>query len=313
MTLVFHQAALGDFALVLPLLRALPGPVTLVAPWSRGRLAAALIPDLRTSDIDQFEFTRMHAAGGPSRLSPAVAELFEDATLIVDFVGSGDDAWSANLQRLAPDAPYRPLPTRPASDAALPLGEQHRQQLAQNGIALAAVVVPERPAPPAGGGVILHPGSGGESKCWPLERWLELTQILADRGHHPQLIFGEAEAHRWSDAQRQQVQDAGGRGLATLEALVEVLLPAQLYAGHDAGPTHLAAQLGIPTLALFGPTDPAVWAPVGAQVQVVAPPSPCAMDWLDVAQAADRVAQALGSASAPASPAVSGKAPGPTP
>ena len=111
MTLVFHQAALGDFALVLPLLRALPGPVTLVAPWSRGRLAAALIPDLRTSDIDQFEFTRMHAAGGPSRLSPAVAELFEDATLIVDFVGSGDDAWSANLQRLAPDAPYRPLPT----------------------------------------------------------------------------------------------------------------------------------------------------------------------------------------------------------
>ena len=118
MTLVFHQAALGDFALVLPLLRALPGPVTLVTTWSRGRLAAALIDGLRTSDLDQFEFTRLHADGGPSRLSPAVAELFEQATLIVDFVGTGDDAWSANVRRLAPDATHVPLPTRPDADQA---------------------------------------------------------------------------------------------------------------------------------------------------------------------------------------------------
>ena len=45
MNLVFHQAALGDFALILPLLRGLDGPTTLIAPWSRGRLAAALIEE----------------------------------------------------------------------------------------------------------------------------------------------------------------------------------------------------------------------------------------------------------------------------
>lgn len=287
MTLVFHHAALGDFALVLPLLRALPGPVTLASTWSRGRLATALIEGLRTSDIDQFEFTRMHAPGGPSQLSPAVAELFENATLIVDFVGNGgDDAWGGNLQRLAPHALYVCLPTRPTTAVALPLGEQHRQLLTQAGVTLNPPHPPalSGPPPPPDAPLVLHPGSGGEAKCWPLAHWLELAEALRARGHDAQLVFGEAEAHRWSDAQRHAVQAAGGRGLATLEALVEAQLGARFYLGHDAGPTHLAAQLGVPTIALFGPTDPAVWGPVGADVRVIAPPSPCPMDWLSVDQ-----------------------------
>ena len=293
MTLVFHQAALGDFALTLPLLRELPGPVTLVTTWSRGRLAAALIDGLATSDIDQFEFTRLHAEGGPSRLSPAVADLFEQAAVIVDFVGSGDDAWSANLRRLTPQATHVPLPTRPADDdAPAPLGDTHRQKLSDAGITLAPPadvprVGPPQPEPDAP--ILLHPGSGGEAKCWPLERWLDLARRLTARGHDARLIFGEAEATRWTEAQRTAVQAAGGRGLATLEALVEAMLPARQYVGHDAGPTHLAAQLGVPTLALFGPTDPAVWAPVGTEVAVLAPTTPGPMDWLDVAAVVDRI------------------------
>lgn len=294
MTLVFHQAALGDFALTLPLLRALPGPVTLVTTWSRGRLAAALIDGLRTADLDQFEFTRLHADGGPSRLSPAVAELFEQATLIVDFVGAGDDAWSANVRRLAPDAVHVPLLTRPESRdhaAREPLGVHHRRVLTDAGALLDAPVHPARPGPPpaADAPVLLHPGSGGEAKCWPLERWLDFAEHLVARGHEARLIFGEAEAHRWTDPQRAAVEAAGGRGLANLEALVEALLPARFYVGHDAGPSHLAAQLGVPTVALFGPTDPAVWAPVGVDVRVIAPPKPCAMDWLSVAEVEDHV------------------------
>jgi len=295
MTLVFHQAALGDYVLALPLLRALPGPVTLVTTWSRGRLAAALIDGLRTADLDQFEFTRLHAEGGPSRLSPAVAELFEAATLIVDFVGTGDDAWSANVRRLAPDAEHVPLHTRPASAAREPLGMQHRRALTEAGVKVAPLAHPARPGPPpaANAPVVLHPGSGGEAKCWPLERWLDLADRLRARGDDARLIFGEAEAHRWTDAQRAAVEAAGGRGLATLEALVEALLPAQRYVGHDAGPSHLAAQLGVPTTVLFGPTDPEVWAPVGADVSVLAPPQPRAMDWLEVGTVESAVTKAI--------------------
>ena len=53
------------------------------------------------------------------------------------------------------------------------------------------------------------------------------------------------------------------------------------FVGCDTGPTHLAAQLGVPTIALFGPTDPAVWAPVGPRVRVIAPERSCGMEWLD--------------------------------
>jgi ADP-heptose:LPS heptosyltransferase len=49
---------------------------------------------------------------------------------------------------------------------------------------------------------------------------------------------------------------------------------ADLYVGNDAGTTHLAAALGTPTIAIFGPSDPQVWQPLGTHVAVVASPQP---------------------------------------
>ncbi len=46
------------------------------------------------------------------------------------------------------------------------------------------------------------------------------------------------------------------------------LARASLYIGNDSGITHLAAAVGTPVLAMFGPTDPAVWAPRGPNVRV---------------------------------------------
>ena len=54
-------------------------------------------------------------------------------------------------------------------------------------------------------------------------------------------------------------------GLA-LEELAGVLASASLYLGNDSGVTHLAAAVGAPTIAVFGPTDPVIWAPVGPRV-----------------------------------------------
>ena len=62
---------------------------------------------------------------------------------------------------------------------------------------------------------------------------------------------------------------ARGLGLRTLGA---VLARAGLFIGHDSGVSHLAAAWHAPTLALFGPTDPALWAPVGPRVRVLRAP-----------------------------------------
>ena len=54
--------------------------------------------------------------------------------------------------------------------------------------------------------------------------------------------------------------------------LAGVIQRSRVYLGNDSGVTHLAAAVGTPTLALFGPTSPAVWAPRGEHVGVLHEP-----------------------------------------
>lgn len=122
-----------------------------------------------------------------------------------------------------------------------------------------------------GGGpiVALHPGSGGMQKRWPLEQWQTLVRQL--RIEHPRvrllLIGGEADRDR-IDA----LQGAGIWRAALdlpLPDLAAILERATLFVGHDSGISHLAAGVGTPSVVLFGPTQPAVWAPVGDHVHIL--------------------------------------------
>ena len=66
-----------------------------------------------------------------------------------------------------------------------------------------------------------------------------------------------------------------------LNQLAAVLKKCSLYLGSDSGITHLAAAVGTPVVALFGPTDPRVWSPRGDNVSIVykAPEcSPCSRE-----------------------------------
>jgi ADP-heptose:LPS heptosyltransferase len=56
---------------------------------------------------------------------------------------------------------------------------------------------------------------------------------------------------------------------APLLEVAQQLQQCKCYLGNDSGITHLAAMLGIPTIALFGPTDPAIWQPPGPSVEVI--------------------------------------------
>ena len=55
----------------------------------------------------------------------------------------------------------------------------------------------------------------------------------------------------------------------TLSALAQELASANHYIGNDSGITHLAATLGLRTVALFKNTDPGIWAPLGEHVEVL--------------------------------------------
>lgn len=121
----------------------------------------------------------------------------------------------------------------------------------------------------SGGFLALHPGSGSPAKNWPVVRFAELVRVRA-RGVPWLLVSGPAD-----DEVSRPLAGLPGAVRATnlpVRVLGALLSRAALYVGNDSGVTHLAAASGAPTLALFGPTDPATWSPVGPRVEVVASP-----------------------------------------
>lgn len=117
----------------------------------------------------------------------------------------------------------------------------------------------------------LHPGSGSARKNWPKEDFLEVADGAFRRWRLPStVLIGPAE-----QGQRAFWREAGGPSLSVEEGLpilevARMLRRAALYVGNDSGITHLAAAVGVPVVALFGPTDPARWAPRGGRVEVLA-------------------------------------------
>lgn len=283
MDLVFHHAALGDFALLLPIIRGTHRPMTVIAPWARSMLAAQLFGHVRPMDIDMFEFTRLHSDAGPSSVSPAVKDLFESADRIISFIASADDPWTANVAKLAPQAALAHVKARPPRDFAGTVLDFYVKQLADQDIDITPRIEPDEAFGTPTGPVLIHPGSGGVDKCWPRSRFVELLDRLAQRNVPARVLIGEAEIDRWGNEQVQQwVEDHDVVVCTMLEMLVQAMEAGSVYLGNDAGPTHLAAQMGLPTVAMFGPTSPTTWQPRGPHVTLLAPPEPAPMTWLDV-------------------------------
>lgn len=132
------------------------------------------------------------------------------------------------------------------------------------------------------GPIAIHPGSGGVQKCWPLSSFITIIETLLQRSLPVLLLGGPADHARIQEIQQYMRQ--ARRAQTTNDALFSTLLDAPLvtvaeqlqhcrgYLGNDAGITHLAAMLGIPTLALFGPSDPTIWHPIGSHVHVLYEP-----------------------------------------
>ena len=115
----------------------------------------------------------------------------------------------------------------------------------------------------------VHPGSGSPRKNWPAERFAALVTALSpDRPWL--LVEGPADAEATAPLSR--LPSVVRARELPVRVLGAVLARAGLYVGNDSGVSHLAAAFGAPTVALFGPTDPAQWSPVGPRVTVVRSP-----------------------------------------
>lgn len=248
--LVLRPGALGDTLLAVPALRALRsqfGCLSLAAHDRAAMLLQQAGEIARGVAFDDPSLTWIFGAESPGCQTPVVAWLsgprppgLDDALLVVSGRPPGEDVHCARhlLDTLAPLGITDELDDRPLSIA--PIGASARE-------------------------ILVHPGSGSPGKNWPAERF---AAIIRGLDAPVRLIVGEADAEP-----ALRVEQAVGRPLPRLEQapLAEVagrLAGCRAYLGNDSGISHLAGLSGARTVALFGPTSPRVWAPLGPDVHV---------------------------------------------
>jgi len=117
--------------------------------------------------------------------------------------------------------------------------------------------------------VVIQPGSGGLKKCWHMANFMAVAASLASVDVEVVFLLGPAERERFGDATINEI--SGVVPCLTDLSLIRVLgllSCSDGFVGNDSGITHLAAALGIKTLAVFGPTNPAFYKPIGPAVTV---------------------------------------------
>ena len=112
--------------------------------------------------------------------------------------------------------------------------------------------------------VVIHPGSGGVRKCWPLENFFEIISRLECAGYQGIVVTGPAEESMEKSLERCGIPDSWTwlRSPA-LTSLAGIISCAALYIGNDSGITHLAAACKIPVIALFLKEFERQWMPYG--------------------------------------------------
>ena len=138
----------------------------------------------------------------------------------------------------------------------------------------------------AGGDFIhIHPASRWFFKCWPVDSMAALVARLQGEGHAVVLTAApsqDEQAMLEAIQARLATPAFSLSGQLSLKELAALTQAAKLFIGVDSAPMHIAAAVGTPTVALFGPSGDKQWGPWGVPFRVVAstrhPCRPCGID-----------------------------------
>jgi len=239
--LIVRACAIGDFVLHLPALRALAADkpdarFTLVGYPSTLALARTFIPVEATYSLEAQPWAALFT-GPLSGLS------FDEA-----WVWMTDPAVAENLRVSGIDRVFHASAFPSTGHAATYLLQTVNQP---------APALPDLWNADATR-IILHPGSGGAAKVWP--RFAELARALPEAT----ILLGPCD--RSLPTENPVLENL------SLESVAGQLRNCRVFIGNDSGITHIAAYWGTPTVALFGPTDPGIWGPLGRRVKVLQRP-----------------------------------------
>jgi heptosyltransferase III len=269
--LLIRPGAIGDFLVSLPAMQCLRAGYTEIWAASRNLSLARFASRARSIPATGLDLLAVPGVAPPAGL---IGEL-RTFDSIVSWYGSGRPEFRQAVLDLG--LPFEFLPALPEMGPPLHASDFYMQQ-ASAIAGRTAEAIPRLDCPPGDEDFIaIHPFSGSPRKNWPLERFRQLAELL-----HPHLPV------KWILEPGAPRIEAGDTEPPTedLYRLACRLACARLYIGNDSGITHLAAAAGTRVLALFGPTDPARWAPRGENVEVLSAASIEAISLERVATAA---------------------------
>lgn len=291
--LLIHAGAIGDFVMSLRVIAALRNAgadhVTLLG---KPHIADLAPPPDGADEVIDIEVGGAHALFSEEVALPAhLAKRFDGIDLAIDMLGGSCGTLRKRLTQ-AGIPRVIDLDPRPRPDWKGHITEQWLTDLRAAGLDARAgppairIGNARRHGPrqrtrieevsQARSMTVLHPGSGAREKCWPLESFLELATRLREAGGQARIMTGPVEAERWTAQERAHLA-ADPQNVVegcSLPEAAEHIAAADRYIGNDSGISHLAAALGVPTVAIFGPTDPDRWRPLGPKVIVARSPRP---------------------------------------
>ncbi len=286
--LVIRGGAVGDFIVTLPVLAALRHAfpqafIELLGHPSRAQLASHPHYADRITDLEAWELYRLFQPN--PTVSERLASYLNSFDLIVAYLPTIEPSLAENLQRYCSGQMIIWPPHPPAGvhstdhllravSAMLPPSYDPYPRVY---ITAEAQIAADRFWRDAGlpqqGVVAVHPGSGGRRKLWPLDGWQHVMAWVTAQGWTGVVIGGPAEQERDMRLLREAPTPPWPwTPVLPLPHLAALLARCHVVVGHDSGVTHLAAAVGVTTLALFGPTDPVVWGPRSPRACVLQPP-----------------------------------------
>ena len=273
--LIIHQGALGDFILTFPAIIRLHKYFKIIDVLCQNRLGK-LANSLGL--IDKWHPLESAAVATlfTDRVDAGIKKLLKAYTRIILFSLSAELEYT--IQQFSINDLCR-IPPRPPLQMHVHLTDFVLHSLAKcrlidrKDAMIAGISLPEsKTRPEYTGTILLHPGAGSLRKRWPIASFIETAARLEVDGLSPEFLLGPAEEDLAHALQR---SGKTVHVLAELEDLAIRLKAAGGYIGNDSGATHLSAFLGIPTVVIFGPTDPGRWAPIGRAVETIRPVVAC--------------------------------------
>ena len=242
--LIIRPGGIGDCILSLPAMEHLRTESTEV--W----VPSSIVPLIRFAKARAIASTGIDLLGLPGVKAPAgLIQRLRSFDSIVSWYGANRADFREQVKALG--LPVQFLDALPAPGTKIHAADFFLKQVGGDGVAIPRIDCERALAPDF---AAIHPFSGSARKNWPIERFREVAARLGMRV-------------RWCAGPEEVLDDA-----VRFESLYDLgcwLASARVYIGNDSGITHLAAAVGTPVVAIFGPTDPAVWGPRGERVSVV--------------------------------------------